>query len=259
MDDFMARWLKWSLVALVGCGFVAMLVYALVMRDDIRSASLEPPLVEASDVALKRRPDEPGGLEIPHQDKVVFNLLDRPSDTSVAPLDDEQVADAGVTVPPESEPVDVTTTLVEAIESQTVEVSETPDAVAGVEEIAVVAPAAPVQAKPVEVATVAAKEEPTPAPKVIAKTEPENVVKPVAKSGGYGVQLASVSGKADATKAMDKFDANAKLAGLTGRIQNVEVKGKTYYRVQFMGLASRAEAESLCKKLAVTCLPVAPK
>ncbi|MCP5405771.1 MAG: SPOR domain-containing protein [Pseudomonadaceae bacterium] len=237
MGDFMTRWLKLSLVALVGCGFVAMVVYALLMRDEIKSAAFEPPLIAAPDTPLKRRPDEPGGMEIPYQDKVVFDLLDRPSNTAVAPLDEEPViADAGVTVSPEEEEVPAAKPLEEAVAEETV---VAPPAVAKVVEAApVTKPEPKSEAKP----------EPKPEPKVAAKA-----------SGSYGVQLASVSSRADADKAIAKFDANSKLSGLSSRVQTVDVKGKTYYRVQYIGLASRAEADAKCKSLGISCLPVATK
>ncbi|NBV54237.1 MAG: hypothetical protein EBR79_00785, partial [Proteobacteria bacterium] len=81
MGPMILKWLKLSLVALVGCGFVAMVIYAFVQRDQIRSAQIEPPLVSAPEEAVKRRPEAPGGMEIPNRDKLVFDLLE--NDTGV--------------------------------------------------------------------------------------------------------------------------------------------------------------------------------
>lgn len=230
MNDFMTKWLKMSLVAIVGCGFLAMIVYALMMRDDIKSAQVEPPLVAAPDEALKRRPDEPGGMVIPHQDKQVFDLLDGPSAT-------QQIAVA------EPAPAATDTPAPEAP-------AATPPA-APVAEETVTPPVAIAAVQPAQPAAPMVKEEPKPEPKVepkpAAKPEP---VKVAASSGGaYGVQLGASSTESGAEKAVATFGKNAALAGLTGKVVKASVGGKTVYRIQFVGAPTRDAAAKICTKL----------
>lgn len=245
MSDFVMRWLKLSLVVVVGCGFVAMMVYALWMKEDLQNSSLEPPLVAASDVPLKRRPEEPGGMEIPHQDKMVFDLLDN-STTTVA-----------------SGTVDVAVVSDSAV--------ETPDAL--VDEV--VTPPEPIAAvvdeeKSAEPVVVAKFEEPKPEPKVEPKPEPKVVAKvepkvepkaepKVVAKGSWGVQVASLGTQADADKAISQFNKNSALRGLTGKVVKATVGGATKYRVQFVGAASRAAAAAVCAKAKVSCMPVEVK
>ncbi|MFZ2586952.1 MAG: SPOR domain-containing protein [Alphaproteobacteria bacterium] len=257
MSDFMAKWLKLSLVAVVGCGFIAMMVYALMMKDDLQNSSLEPPMVEASDIALKRRPEEPGGMEIPHQDKMVFDLLDSPStavtgtEGDVAANPDLALSEADVA----EEVVAVPETVAAVVESPTV---AAPAEVAKVEE-------------PVAVAKVEPKIEPKPEPKpepVVAKVEPKpepkkEVVKVVepkveAKTGGaWAVQVASLGSEADATKAIAQFDKNKALAPLTGKVVKADLGAKgVKYRVQFGRVASRDAAAKVCVAAKVSCIPV---
>ena len=58
-----------GLVSVVVVGWFA-------FQQGIRSGAEEAaPVVRAASEAFKRKPDEPGGLDVPHQDKLVFNRL----------------------------------------------------------------------------------------------------------------------------------------------------------------------------------------
>lgn len=67
--------LKWGTIAAVSFGFVFLVVYATIHGDALRADKLEPPFVSAPEKAVKTRPKNPGGMDIPNQDKVVFDLL----------------------------------------------------------------------------------------------------------------------------------------------------------------------------------------
>lgn len=249
----MVRWLKLSLVVVVGCGFLAMMIYALINREEIRSSQVEPPLIVPPAEPLKRRPDQPGGMQIPNRDKLVFDLLDSSNtalgETGVAsgmPVSETIVAPAIAIAVTESVPA------MEAVEVAEEVSSVQPIAVA--KPVVVVTPAA--IAKPVEI-----KAE----PKVVVKEEPKKVeVKPVeakvAVTGGkWGLQLAAVNSVADgnalAAKASKDFAA---LKGLSPKV--VPAPGGKKFRVQFIGLKSREDAAAACAKLAgkQACFPVAP-
>lgn len=249
MSPFLVRWIKFSLVTVVGCGFLAMAIYAFVKRDEIRSAQIEPPLIEAPQDALKRRPDQPGGMEIPNRDKLVFDLLD--SDSTVtgpvnplslttengSQLSDEQLAVLG------NEPVSG---------SQVMEAIAEPAAAPAVAPAQPVAPVVPVAVavEPKPVQPVAAAVEPKPEPKV----------EPVKAAGGsWGVQLGAVGSKSGADAAVAKLAKNSALKGLNSRV--VATPDGKNYRIQFVGVKDRAAASAICAKLgkAQACFPIQAK
>jgi hypothetical protein len=249
MNNFMYKWLKFSLVALVGCGFFAMAVYAFWKRDEIRLAQIEPPLIQAPEEALKRRPEQPGGMDIPNRDKLVFDLLDggSPAVELVSPLMPDAVQPDEVALP------EVLSTTVRA-EPATVKVSPVTPPVKllpekQVEDLVVAASAKVVEIKAAEPAV-----EKVVMPK-FAEGVKEKSLPVVAAKGSWGVQLAAVGSKSDADTAAKGLKAKyAVLRPLTPRISTAP-GGK--YRVQFMGAASRTAATAICSKLAgQPCFPI---
>lgn len=252
----MTRWLKISLVVIVGCGFLAMMIYALVNRDEISSSQIEPPLITPPAEPLKRRPDQPGGMQIPNRDKMVFDLLDS-SNTALGAT--------GVGTPFEEEDAvdDVSSTmtvadLVDAVSGSQLEAVTLP----AVKAIAVVTPVAVVE-KPVEVAAIKPVKVEEKKPEVAKKEEPVKVepkaekAEPKVAGGKWGVQLAAVNSVADgnafASKVAKEFMV---LKNLKPKVSAVPGGGK--YRVQFVGFASREAAADVCSKLKGKqgCFPV---
>lgn len=246
MNAFMVRWLKLSLVAIVGCGFLAMIIYAFVNSDEIRSSQIEPPLITPPTEALKRRPDQPGGMQLPNRDKLVFDLLDSDG-TPITPT--TGIEQTGMSA---EAPVSSTAELEPAPDSNMVEVKAAPVAAPVVAET----PAAPAPVKAVEVpAAQPVKIEVAAKPVEPAKAE---APKPVAAAkGGWGVQLAAVGSKADGEKAAAAAaKASPALQKLTPHV--VPTPDGKRYRVQFAGAKDRTEAVAVCAKLAgKPCFPVA--
>ena len=251
----MVRWLKLSLVVVMGCGFLAMMIYALVNRDEISSSQIEPPLITPPSEPLKRRPDQPGGMQIPNRDKLVFDLLDSSNTTLGGTGVDAmrevvaEPASSTVTVAEDAAPVTITTPAT-SVEEPKVEIKP-------------VEVAAPVSPK-VEVKLA---ETPAPVVKTPEKVVEKPVEKPVEKTaakpttgGKWGVQLAAVNTVADgnalATKAMKDFSV---LSGLSPKVSQVPGAGK--YRVQLFGFKDRDAAAAACAKLAGKqgCFPVGGK
>lgn len=258
MNGFVGRWLKLSIVALVGCGFVGLMVYALLMKDQILNAQVEPPLIAAPEEPAKRRPEQPGGLEIPNQDKMVFDLLEHPSPTDLTSSQPLLVdAPSATEAAPE-------------VQIQTVEVSPSAGAntVAAatkqVEEVALAGPQAIAQVKEVEPAAAPVAqvvEKPTPVAKVEEAKKEEPKTEPAAR-GGWGVQLAAVGSEADAQKAIAGFSKLAPLKGMTSKVSKVDLGAKgVRYRVQYAGVADKNAAAAVCSKLGKkqACMPVAIK
>lgn len=69
-------WLKKAVLVASIAGFAGVIWYVAAQRDSLSTEMVEPALVRAPKVAIKERPEVPGGMEVPHQDKQVFNLLD---------------------------------------------------------------------------------------------------------------------------------------------------------------------------------------
>jgi cell division septation protein DedD len=246
MSDLIMRWLKLSLVALVGCGFLGMVVYALWMRDEIRQAQVEPELISPPDTPVKRRPDEPGGMIIPNRDKLVFDLLDEASTGVSAPAPAPvagQVAElplAGAATP---------TVVVSPVQPSLTVVTAPPAPMAKV-----AARTATPQPKPVAQAAAAA---PKPESKPASQPEVKSITAS-AHAGSWGVQVAAVGSNADAQKMaaslQTKFSA---LKGLT--IATPAAPGGKW-RVQFTGLASRDAAAKVCGALGgQPCFPITAK
>ena len=265
MGDMMMRWLKLSLVALVACGFIGMIIYALWMRDEIRTAQVEPALISPPDAALKRRPDEPGGMSIPNRDKMVFDLLDEASTGVSAPAPApvagtvEQLPLAGAATPTEvitaTAPAATSSTLMAVPPVKTAASAKAPAQTAAPAALVVaetkLTPEPVAQAQPIEQAKAEPKPEPKPEP-VKAEAKP-------ATGGNYGVQLAAVSSQSEAQKMAASIQSkNAVLKGL--RIVTPDA-GNGHWRVQFFGLANRAAAAKVCSQLGSKqpCFPVAGK
>ncbi|MCA3244701.1 MAG: SPOR domain-containing protein [Alphaproteobacteria bacterium] len=261
MSPFLYKWLKLSLVSLVACGFVAMAIYAFLKREEIRTAQLEPPLVEAPTQALKTRPESPGGLEFPNQDKLVFDLLEGTASTPA----DAVTATAAEAVAAPATGAAAASSFAAVVASPTETV--TPTTVAQVNEKAPQPAATPVvkmptvtptqvtppRAAPAETAEASAPKATEVAKPVASKPDEAAAAKPV---GSWSVQLAAVGGQADAQatakQLQAKFSALKPLA-----IRVVPAPGGQRYRVQFTGLATRAAAQSVCDKLgSQPCFPV---
>ncbi len=78
--------------------FVGLIAYVLVWQDEIKTAQIEVPLIAAPASAVKKRPDQPGGMDFPHRDKVVFDLLaDKPVNKNI--IEKKVVQKQAVAVP----------------------------------------------------------------------------------------------------------------------------------------------------------------
>lgn len=227
-------WL-WPLVGIAGGAFFMLLVYAVIMREDIQKTELEVPLVKAPESAVKTRPDAPGGMDVPNRDKLVFDLLVQEIRQPEQP---EQTSSTQVTAANKPE-------LAENPEKEVI--LATASATKPATQKAAQKEAVPPQPQDPLAAVIAEREaEAARMPEPSAPTEASNTV------GDWGVQLASFVNEADATKALagyrEKFQSL--LGGLTPRVQSVTLgqgKGKRY-RAQFLGVRKN-EAASLCQQL----------
>jgi cell division protein FtsN len=204
-----------------------------------KGVQLAPPIISADTSPVKEKPEEPGGMDIPHQDKQVFSVLKS------------------------GEGAEKVEKLMPPLEESTEDAQPEKEVAAGKSENEGTADDAPAE-KLIEKATETAPEKPAvvvapvpdkkPTEELVAKS-PEPVVKtPVVSTSGtrYRVQLGSFRNKEAAEKQWTTL--KGKFASLLGdvsyRVQDIDVKDKgTFHRLQAGAYENRSNAISLCESL----------
>lgn len=232
-------WIKRGIAAAVLLAFAGLLVFAT-MDHSTSDENVTPPLVTAPEGAIKERPENPGGMDVPNRDKEVFDLLDVNTGSAVPTPSQAQVDAAQV-------PAQAATT------GAAVVAATQPAALAPtVQQPQQAAPVAtnPVPAKPV--APAAAPVAPKPVAAAPAKkAESAPVAKAATASGQWAVQLGSFRKKEDADKAAKTYGTKfaSLLKGLDDVVKSADLGDKgTVYRVYFKGLSSQDAARTLCNK-----------
>lgn len=238
-----------------------------------KGGGLGVPVIKADDRPIKTRPDDRGGMQVPNQDKLVYERMDSagegeprverllpqpesaktpPKTISVPPLSAEPppanippaVAQRPAPIPPKpGEPPAPKTAPAAKVAAQPMEASPIPPAYQPVQERAA-APAQPEHMAPAVVAQApqVAPPPPAPAPATTAKAP---------ASGEFVVQLGAVRAADQADKEWARIQkANADLLGaLKSDIVRVELPGKgTFWRVRAAPLSEQA-ARQLCAEL----------
>ncbi|MFB3103030.1 MAG: SPOR domain-containing protein [Alphaproteobacteria bacterium] len=267
-----------GLLGTVAFGWVVWIAY----DEGVRTGAVKTvPLIRADVGEIKRKPDDPGGLVIPHQDKLVFNRLapgqaDEPIER-LLPLPEVPIA---LPVREISAPPIKSVGPTSAPPDTEIATSLTPKLVAPAPskepptEAAAVPPPPPPPAPPPEPAELAARTPPPPPvpsntpTELAAKTPalPPEVKKTpeIAADLAWRIQLFSLSSEKDAENVWARLQKtnNDLLDGLELRVQAVKLPKGTFYRVQAGPLANRTAAASLCgtlKSRKQDCLVVAPK
>ena len=230
-------------VSLVLFGVATWYAYVLGIRA---GSGDQPPLIRADKKPDKVRPDQPGGMNVPHQDKTVYDR--------VAPENGEKQVEQ--MLPPPEEPV-----------ARPTEPSA-PSAAAGPSTSAETkAPdSKPAETKPAEQKPNGKKAAaPKAAAPSIAAAPPSAAEKPAqTASGGYRVQLAALESEEAAAQTIARLkSSNADLLGnVPLAIQRADLGAKgIYYRVQSAPVGDAAAAKALCDSLRgrkVGCLIVRP-
>lgn len=213
-DDSMRRtWL------IAGSAIVAMIVFSGLIWYLYGRASGQDPnaplLVRAPIEAYKVEPTERGGMEVPHQERLVFGRVNGEE----KPIE-EKVQDG-----PEA-PLERPLAAPE------------PSSPAAAEELPAAKPGA---AAPVE-----------PAPEVVvAEPEPTAREVPVGLAGNFRLQLGAFGAEAGARASWQAMrDRHAALLGaLDYEIEPVTTGSRTLYRLRVGPFLSRAEAETTCSRL----------
>jgi len=218
--------------ALIGAGvIIALVAVFFAYRSGQAPAEGDaPPLITAETGPIKIAPSEPGGMDIPNQDKLLLNKgAGQPGQQT------EQL------LPPPEQPV---LPQVEAAPPAMPEMPAQPSQTAALpaETAAAPAPAAPPPTAPTALPEVAAVP--------VVPTAP--VAAGPAKAGGAVlVQFAALKDKAAAEQAWTRLTKmHADLIGsLKPSIEPVTVNGNKLFRLRAVGLSDAKAASALCAKL----------
>lgn len=220
------------------------------------------PVVRADGTPIKERPEDPGGMDVPDQDKLVYDRLDGdsprpqverllpPPETPMEPpVVDELAATDAPPAPPSLVP--------EPISPQGADTDEA--AIAAAEPADGDQPDAPENLPTPEAATPA----PPPPPAPEAPPQPA-VTAATDAAGGYRVQLASVRSMEAAQQEWTRLTGRHGdlLGDLDLDVERADLGERgVFYRVRGGPLAGEEAAESLCETMKardVGCLVVAP-
>ena len=268
-----------ALVALTSFGGVIWYAY----NQGVRSGSEEAAPLLTPEGSAKVQPQDPGGMQIPHQDKLVYNQVEQgQDDTKIERLlpPPEQPKR-----PPEPKVSEPATPPIPSITAPLNETEDLPEPRLGTDgtprppepqspdeprlpspELA--APETPptVEQK-VETPKVTAVEpapvEPAPAPKA---EEPDTKPSATAAIGAkdWRIQISAVKSEEAARSEWKRQQGKHKdlLGALSLQVQEIVIKGKgTFFRVRGGPLKDKAAAQSLCdalKKRKVSCIIVKP-
>ncbi len=270
--------------ALIGVAIAGAAGWYMLAGGTASDGKVTAPLIPADNEPYKVRPADPGGMQVPNQDKLVYDRLE-PSGSERPEVETLLPEPATPSEPPASSAVDApeTVALPKALSDGPMDPppppSEDLDAASEAASPATAAPAAPAASEaapdvtppraPTETkaATVAAAPRPseTAAPEVKdtpAETQqPAPAAKQPSMAGGdYMVQLAALRSEEAARTSWGRLQGKypTLLGALTLVVERADLGDKgVFYRVRATGLDSEAAAKDLCAALAkdkVGCL-----
>ncbi len=232
------------------------------------------PVIRADDRAYKGQPKQPGGMEVPNQDKLVYDRI-RPQDTTPqverllpkaeSPAEPPAAPKPAETLKPAEPPPPAATVVVPPVETApaapvaseppTVPTRTTPQALTPPAPTPLPAPpVSPAANKPAPLTDVPkAKEPPKPATKEPAPAKAAKAAPTPAAGGAFRIQVGALRERDEAERELARIQkSNSDLLGnLTPEIVTVEVDGKgTFYRMRLGSFASDPAARALCEQLA---------
>jgi cell division protein FtsN len=259
--------------------FIALAWYAY--QSSQKGSAEEIEVVYPEEGAIREAPEETGGWQFPHQDKSVYNIVsgegeengdakveqilpapEEPlqrekeatntwmngklkQESAIAPTDAERLKEAEAQIA--AAEAETSTQISESQAAITTEPTET--------QTVTEAPVATVveEIEKEEKAEEEVVEKPAPAPKPVAKKvdpKPQPQPAPVAAAGTAKLQLGAVSSEAEARAQWNRIRAKFSVLGnKTLVVQSVNANGKTLYRIQASGFASRNEAKAACSQM----------
>lgn len=208
-------------------------------------APREVPLVSADDRPTRVRPDNPGGMTVPNQDKLIFERASgrstAPQQAALAPPPEAPQAPPRTAPPPPAQaaPAPAPAAATPAPQGQP-------------------AQGQPAQAQPAQAQQAAARlPPPTPAaqgpaaqPPAVGSAPPASAA-PAAPSGRIAVQLAAVGTREEAMAEWERLKRRAPeyLGNRRPQVVPLERDGKTFFRLRTDGFADQATARGFCEQL----------
>lgn len=215
--------------------------YILGTGGQPNSGPQEVPVVKAEKAPVKVRPADPGGMDVPNQDKLVYNRVEQ---GSVKP-------EVEHLLPQPTQPRDLPKSADGLGDGMTPLPPPLPDTAKPVETVKVTPPAEPPKA--------AEPPKPAPAPVApVAKAEPAKPAEapkpaptPSAASGAWQVQLGALKDEAGAEQAWQRAVKSApELGKLNHEIVRADLGAKgVFYRLRAGGFSAREQADGLCASL----------
>lgn len=215
VDQYRPQVIGAGIVVLVA--FLGLIVYVYQGGDE--DIAPEPPVIAAPDGPVREKPEDPGGIEIPDRDKLVYNRVSG------------EEGEEAVNLEPGPElPGDIPEAAPEVAPEEPVEAG----APESVEETAEEAPKA-------AVAETASAPEPVKAP----------AATPSAPSGDFMIQLGAFGSRESAARAWTTLQGKypSVLGNLAPDYEALKRSSGTLYRLRAGGFADRAGAEAACAKL----------
>ncbi len=249
------KWIGAALAVVIVGGFGIGIWYAY-DQGVKQGVQLAPPIISADTSPIKEKPEDPGGMDIPNQDKQVFSVLqsgDAPEKVEklMPPPEDatpEEKAELIVTDAEKAADENKLDNLVEEVTKDAAEAGEKAQEV--VESTA---------EKVEETVSATITEEPATEQKVEEKTVevaaapvPKKVEEPQTGGPMYRVQVGSFRSQDAAEKQWAMLNSKFKsmLSDVSHRVQDVKVEDKgTYFRLQLGAFSSRDGANRLCNDL----------
>ncbi|GFZ79041.1 hypothetical protein GCM10011497_03840 [Elstera cyanobacteriorum] len=280
------RWLP-ATIALVALGGFSGIVWYAYNQGASQSNGGAVPLVQADAGPLKTRPTDPGGMDVPNQDKLILNgqavdvaggKVERLLPPPEAPLAKPALPSAVAAAPQPQTPQIAATVPPALTAGRPAAPAPAPQASpilvpSPAPQVAATTPRATVQTAPQPQPVVARPATPPPAPAAqapapVAAKPPAPVTPPpaatptptAAASAGRGgkVQLGAVKSEAAATAEWAKLQkTHPELAALSMSVAKVEIPNKgTYYRIQAGPAADAAAVCGAVKARGQDCLVV---
>lgn len=276
-----ARWVPYTVVFTALAGFMLLAWYAY--QAGTKSVNENELLVvEADDAPVKEKPDDPGGMQFPNQNKMIFETFsgkesEPPKVERLMPAPEEPVVVSGNTDPDQG----TTTWVNDKLQTKTPSTPETAskqDKENFVKEAAVEkeGPAksgeinsfrkgsdSPAAGTPVVEKTAEKPAEPAPAAESVKAPEKKAEAAPTPKKGKAQLQLGAYRSEKEAETNWAKISKahSRTLKGYGHNVVRADLGAKgIYYRLRVTGVASMDAARGLCKDLSAkgqACMPIA--
>ncbi len=236
------------LFAVILFGGVLYLAYQQGMREGARNA---PPVIEADGSPVKVAPDDPGGMEIPNTDKLIYDRMNgedpaEPGVEQLLPRAEEPMTVEERTPAPKPEPADPM-----PVQPPALDIVPDPEAIAAGE---AQVPAEGADIIPVPVAPASRGDAVVPPPTVlppVAVPETPPAVQPSA-NGRFVIQIAAFRDQVQAAAGFARLRTAYPdlVAGLTPDVERADLGDRgIYFRLRLGAFQTKDAATALCTRL----------